>query len=307
MQSSIQTIVSQIFIMFLLIFLGSLLYRKKVIDAQCSKQLSSLLLNVVTPAVLITSYQRPFDRGEAKQLALAFLYSIVTYLIGIAVAWLLFGRGKWPCARESQLCVIFSNNGFMAIPLLQALLGSEGVFLGSASIVTATVIIWTYGVRLISGQKKMDIKKILFNPGTLALVGGLLLFCSPWKLPAPIFQAAQHLGGLNTPLGMIVLGVNLSQSNLLACLKEKQSYLIIVSRLILVPLLSAGALYLLGAQPVTAMALLIGVAAPSGAVASMLSQMFGADYKFSARIVAATTLLSAFTMPLFLALAQTLW
>lgn len=106
---------------------------------------------------------------------------------------------------------------------------------------------------------------------------------------------------------MIVLGVNLSQTNLLACLREKQSYLIIGSRLILVPLLSAGALYLLGAQPVTAMALLIGVAAPSGAVASMLAQMFGADYKFSARIVATTTLLSAFTMPLFLALAQRLW
>ena len=205
------------------------------------------------------------------------------------------------------MCVIFSNNGFMAIPLLQALLGAEGVFLGSASIVSATVIAWTYGARMLSGERGTDFKKILLNPGTLALAGGVLLFCSPWKLPGPIFQAAEYLGGLNTPLGMIVLGVNLSQANVLSCLKDKTVYLISFVKLLVVPLLSAGALYVLGAQTVTAMALLIGVAAHSGVIASMMAQMFGTDYRFSARAVAVTTLLSAVTMPLFLLLAQRMW
>ena len=307
LQASVQTIVSQIFIMFLLMFLGHLLYRRKMIDETFSKQLSALLLNVVTPAVLIISYQRPFDREDARQLALAFFYSVLTFLVAIAAAWLLFGRSKKPYAKDARMCVIFSNNGFMAIPLLQALLGPEGVFLGSASIVTATVIAWTYGARILSGENRTDLKKILLNPGTLALLGGVLLFCSPWKLPGPIFQAAEYLGGLNTPLGMMVLGVNLSQAKVLSCLKDKTVYLISFVKLLATPLLAAVVLYILGAQPTTAMALLIGVAAPSGVISSMMAQMFGTDYRFSARVVAVTTLLSAVTMPLFLVLAQQLW
>lgn len=307
LQDSVQTIVSQIFIMFLLMFLGHLLYRRKMIDETFSKQLSALLLNVVTPAVLIISYQRPFDREDARQLALAFFYSVLTFLVAIAAAWLLFGRSKKPYAKDARMCVIFSNNGFMAIPLLQALLGPEGVFLGSASIVTATVIAWTYGARMLSGENRTDLKKILLNPGTLALLGGVLLFCSPWKLPGPIFQAAEYLGGLNTPLGMMVLGVNLSQAKVLSCLKDKTVYLISFVKLLATPLLAAVALYILGAQPTTAMALLIGIAAPSGVISSMMAQMFGTDYRFSARVVAVTTLLSAVTMPLFLVLAQQLW
>ena len=306
-KDSIQTVVSQIFIMFLLMFLGHLLYRRKMIDERFSKQLSALLLNIVTPAVLIISYQRPFDKEDARQLALAFFYSAVTFAIAIVAAWLLFGRSQKLYAKDARMCVIFSNNGFMAIPLLQALLGAEGGFLGSASIVSATVIAWTYGARMLSGERGTDFKKILLNPGTLALAGGVLLFCSPWKLPGPIFQAAEYLGGLNTPLGMIVLGVNLSQANVLSCLKDKTVYLISFVKLLVVPLLSAGALYVLGAQTVTAMALLIGVAAPSGVIASMMAQMFGTDYRFSARAVAVTTLLSAVTMPLFLLLAQRMW
>ncbi len=192
-KDSIQTVVSQIFIMFLLMFLGHLLYRRKMIDERFSKQLSALLLNIVTPAVLIISYQRPFDKEDARQLALAFFYSAVTFAIAIVAAWLLFGRSQKPYAKDARMCVIFSNNGFMAIPLLQALLGAEGVFLGSASIVSATVIAWTYGARMLSGERGTDFKKILLNPGTLALAGGVLLFCSPWKLPGPIFQAAEYL------------------------------------------------------------------------------------------------------------------
>ncbi len=75
MLDSAQTIVTQIFIMFLLMLAGHLLYRRRIIDSQGSQQLSSLLLNIVTPAVLITSFQRPFDPGEAKMLATAFFFA----------------------------------------------------------------------------------------------------------------------------------------------------------------------------------------------------------------------------------------
>lgn len=304
MFESVQTIVTQIFIMFLLMFVGHLLYRRRMIDDQGCKQISALLLNIVTPAVLISSYQRPFDRGEARLLLTAFLLAVLTYLIPLALSRLAYGRSQKPYARDAQMCIIFSNNGFMAIPLLQALLGSTGVFLGSASIVTGTVIAWTYGARMLSGGGRVNFKKILLNPGTLALIGGLLLFVSPWKLPSPLFQAVSYLGSLNTPLAMLVLGAYLSQAKVLTCLKDKTVYRIAFLKLIAVPLLCTALLWLLHADQTVAMALLIGIAAPSGVISAMMAQMFGTDHLFSTRIVAVTTLLSAVTLPLFLVLGS---
>ena len=307
MLDSAQTIVTQIFIMFLLMLVGHLLYRRRIIDSQGSQQLSSLLLNIVTPAVFITSFQRPFDPGEAKMLATAFFFAILSYVPAILLARLLYGRSPAPYAKDAQMCLIFSNNGFMALPLLEALLGSTGVFLGSVGIVTGTVIAWTYGARMLSGESRVNFKKILLNPGTLALIGGLLLFFSPWKLPMPVFRAVEYLGSLNTPLAMLVLGIYLSQSHVLACLKDKTVYLLSVLKLAVIPLLAMALLYLLGASELVATALLIGTAAPSGVISAMMAQMFGTDHLFSTRIIAVTTLFSAVTMPLFLLVLQLLW
>ena len=220
---------------------------------------------------------------------------------------ILYGKSKQPYARDARMCVIFSNNGFMAIPLLQALLGSQGVFLGSASIVTATVLAWTYGVSMLRGNRQVNFYRILMNPGTLALFGGILLFCSPWKLPGPIFQAVDYLGSLNTPLAMLVLGVYLSQAKVFSCLKDKTVYILSFLKLIVAPLLSMAVLYFLGAERTVAMALVIGIAAPSGVISAMMAQMFDTDYLFSTRIVAVTTLLSAITMPLLITAAEFLW
>ena len=70
------------------------------------------------------------------------------------------------------------------------------------------------------------------------------------------------------------------------------------------PLLCPALLWLLHADPTVAMALLIGIAAPSGVISAMMAQMFGTDHLFSTRIVAVTTLLSAVTLPLFLVLGS---
>lgn len=307
MLQSVQTVATQIFIMFLLMFVGSMLYHKKIIDNEGSRQISSLLLNVVTPAVLISSFQREFNLSDFKDLGLAFFFAALTYLFPIVLMRLLYGKSKLSYARDAQMCVIFSNNGFMAIPLLQALLGAKGVFLGSASIVVGTVIVWTYGVRLLSGEAKVNVRKIFLNPGTLALAGGLLLFVSPVKLPQPIFQAVSYLGGLNTPLAMIVLGIFLAQSHVFACLKEKTIYWISFLKLIAVPLCMLLLFTVFGVRRDVAMALLIATAAPTGVVTTMFAQTHQTDHLFSTRIVAVTTLLSAITLPLCISLGEWIW
>ena len=71
--------------------------------------------------------------------------------------------------RVLQFATVFSNCGYMALPLQSAILGQTGVFYGAAYIAVFNLVNWTYGLFLMGGSEvKFSIKKILINPGVIA-------------------------------------------------------------------------------------------------------------------------------------------
>ena len=120
---------NQVLIMFLLIAVGIFCYRIKLISKHGNRQLSNFLLSVVTPALIVNSYQKPFDAALAQGLLWAFLLAGISHLIGIAAAYLLLrGKPGDPRLPLERFAAIYSNCGFMAIPLISAVLGGDGVF-----------------------------------------------------------------------------------------------------------------------------------------------------------------------------------
>lgn len=307
MLNYIFTIVNQIFIMFMLMLVGYILSKKGILNEEGTKQASSILMLVATPAVIIASYQREFEAELAKKLFMIFVFCLIGYAIAIILAGILFKKGTLDF-QDKRMCIVFSNNGFMAIPLLQALLGSIGVFLGSAHIVVGNVFLWTYGAKVMGGEKyKISLKTALINPGVLAMISGFLLFISPIKLPNNIYQICNYLGALNTPLAMMVLGAFLAKTNLIDCIKDKSIYVISIYKLILVPAVLMLILLLLPADKTMAATLLIGTAAPTGIIAAMFAQRFNTNHLYSTKIIASTTLLCIITMPIFLTIIEFFW
>lgn len=308
MLTYIFTITNQIFIMFLLMLIGYILSKKNILSEEGTRQISTLLMMVASPAIIIYSYQRPFEFELAKMLFVAFAFGIIAYGIPIILGELLFKKGKSIDYQDKRMCIVFSNNGFMAIPLLQALLGSTGVFLGSAQIVLGNVVLWTYGVKTLGqGQYKMNLKTALINPGVLSMLCGLLVFILPIKLPPNVYQVLGYLGALNTPLAMLVLGAFIEKTKLMDCFKEPALYGISVLKLMVVPALLISILMLLRVDKIVAATMLIGTAAPTGIVAPMFAQRFKTQYLYSTKVVALTTLLSILTMPIFLTIIEFFW
>ncbi|MDF2593985.1 MAG: auxin efflux carrier [Clostridia bacterium] len=303
----ILTIVNQIFIMFLLMLVGYILSKKDILNEEGTKQISSVLMLIATPAVIIASYQREFEAELAKKLFMVFIFCLIGYAISLILAELLF-RKSANDYQDKRMCIVFSNNGFMAIPLLQALLGSTGVFLGSAHIVLGNVFLWTYGAKTMGREKyKMSLKTALINPGVFAMAGGFLLFISPAKLPDNVYQVLNYLGALNTPLAMIILGTFLAKTDLAECIKDTSIYIISFYKLILVPTALMVILLILPADKIMAATLLIGTAAPTGIIAAMFAQRFDTNYIYSTKIIAQTTLLCIITMPIFLTIIEFFW
>lgn len=299
------TVLNQIAVIFLLMVLGYVLYRKGIITDTGSREISALLMQVITPMLIVSSFHRAYDPVLARQLALAGLLSVPAYALPIALSALAFRRDR--LRVEKTLCLTFSNNGFMAIPLLQALLGSVGVILGSAHIVLGNIIIWTYAAQLINGESyKLNVRKIVLNPGTLGLLMGLAVFISPVKLPAPVFETVQYLAGLTTPLAMILLGVYLARTNILDCLHDLGMHVLMALKLLVIPFLLLGLFSVMPLDKTLCTAVLIGSTAPSGVVVPQLLDYFHRDNAYCARTVAYTTLWSIVTMPLVLVAANAL-
>lgn len=301
---------TQIAVMFLLIGIGAICYKRKIITDNGSAQMSSLLMTFVAPSVIIHSFCRDFDPAMAGKLVSALILSIILLIISIILAALIFRRDT-PDYADKRICVIFSNNGFMALPLLEAMYGDDGIFIGSVNIVATNILLWTFGVWLLSrakGTVKVGInwRKIFLNPGTIAFYIGLIIFLNSIHIPEIIDDTIIFLSDLNTPLAMIVLGVYLAQSNLLDVIKDRSMYLVSVCRLVIIPLAAILLLLFLPFEQNVSDALMISIATPCAVAASMFAQMFGTNYRYSSRMIAFSTLLSAFSMPAILNLYQSI-
>ena len=291
--------------MFLLMGIGAFCYRRGILTDRGSKDISALLINVVTPCLIIQSFRREYDPAIFHQLIEALILSVAVTFAAIGIAAAVFRKGK-PDYADRRMCVVFPNNGFMALPLLQALCGGDGVFLGSVYIVVTNLFLWTYGVRTLctaSGQTgNSRWYKMFLNPATLGFTVGLVIFATSFKLPDIIGTPIDYLAALNTPLAMIVLGVYLAQSQLLDIIRDRTIYTVSLTRLAVIPLLALVLLLVFPWTPLVAQVMMVSAATPCAIVASMFAQQFGTNYRYASRIIACSTLLSAVTMPLLLSL-----
>lgn len=294
------TVGYQVGIMFILIIIGFIVYKVKLISEAGIKDMSNLLLMIVTPCVLIESYQREFDSELAKQFGIAVLLSIAVHIIAIVVAKLVFAKQKTPELKKiTSYTSIYSNCGFMGIPLLSAALGSEGVFLGSAYLAVFCIFYWTHGLFLYTGDKKYFLsKEAILNPGVIGVVIGLVLFFTGVELPDIIMAPISGLAALNTPLAMIVIGSFLAKANLGRALRNPGVYLVSFARLLLIPMLVLILLFVTKTDKLTGTAILLQAACPSAAIGSLFAVKYGLDPVYPAEIISITTILSIITIPL---------
>ncbi|MEE1044596.1 MAG: AEC family transporter [Olegusella sp.] len=293
-------LIQQILVMLAMMAVGAVLVRVGMVDEAGTKQLSSIALYVATPAVIIQAFAIEFDPEQLVNALWMGLFFTLALVVSAAIAYLVCGKAD----RVGQFAVIFSNSGFVGIPIISGLLGPEFVFYVTITMAVGTFALWTYGVLLMSGDKgQISMKKIVTNPAVIALFVGLALFFAPVRLPDMVAQFLTGMGNLNTGLGMLVLGANLGSSNLGLLFTDRRIYKACAFRLLVVP---AVTILLCMVMPVSAeirMVLLIVEACPCGAVTSMLAQLYGGDFQYGTGLVIVTTLLSMATMPLILTLA----
>ena len=296
----------QVIIIFFLMAIGFIFTKTGKLSEKGIKEITNIVLTIVTPCVLINSYQqKTFNADLAKELIFAAAISLVVQIFAILLGMLVFKKDSKEHFRINIFCTAYSNCGFMAIPLLQATLGDNGVFYGSAYLAVFSILSWTHGIYLMSGNKKeISFKNLIKNPGVIGVVVALFLFVFNIKLPLVVGNTVGYIADLNTPLAMIVLGTYLVQIKPKDFIQDKDIYLSMLTRLLIVPLAGILISLIVPIDSSIKMAVLIPAACPAATVSALFASKYNKDADYACEVVSISTLLSVITIPVIIIIAN---
>ena len=191
------------------------------------------------------------------------------------------------------------------MPLAQSVIGEEGIFYRSVYVAVFNIFAFTYGIYEISGRKaKIDLKKLIFNPGSISVIIGLPLFFLKFKAPYVIEYPLQMISNCNSPLAMIVFGTFLANSNFKNLIKKKELYFVSFLRLVFIPVCMLLLFKIFNVNGDLLVAMTISAAAPTATNTAMYAAKYDNDAALGSELAAQSSVLSVISMPVIVALAS---
>jgi len=304
---------TQVGLMMCLILLGWVAVKAGWVAGSAVKSLTNIVLFLVQPCLVLQAFQRPYAAAELRTIGATFAVDIGVFLVMIGVARLVFARRLVadPDRRAAlRFGVVYSNCGFMGVPLAQALLGAGGVMYTMVFVAVLNLFAWTHGDALIAGGRTSvatGLKRALTTPALIATVVSIIFFATSVHIPAPASDLIGYLAAVNTPLSMLIVGANLAGIGVRAVLGDRQVWAGTAVRNLLLPLIFVFLLAVIPLDPVARQATLIATACPVAAFLVMFSVRRDKDPKFGTRVLCLSTLASAVTLPAVLWLANLVW
>lgn len=298
-------IFEQLLKMSFILLLAFVCYRISLVDQNGNKSVSNLLLMVVNPILIITVYQTEYAPGLVRGLLLAFAAAAATHILGILVStFAVRDAGGSDCCIE-RFSAMYSNCGFIGIPLIGSVLGDTGVFYLTAYMAIFNLFSWTHGIILM--EKKFSLKNLkegLLSPMFIATILAVVFFFIQIKIPSVLLDSMNYIADMNTPLAMMVAGFSVAQADLRKMFAKLRIYYVSAVKLILFPLCTIPLLLLLRLPTDVSMPILIAAACPTATTGTMMAIRYKQNYTYASEIYALSTVLSVVTIPVLVLIAE---
>lgn len=285
--------------MFIMMSVGMVGSATRIITDEGNKALTDLLLQVVTPILIVASYQVDYSSDKLQGLLMAIALSVVSHFVAIMISMIAIKKRGNQDFQVERMGTVYSNCGNMGIPLLFATFGEEGVFYVTAYLTVFNLFVWSHGVALMTGVvRKKDILTILKSPNIIAILIGLTFFITGIRLPKILLEPMQSIALLNTPLAMLIVGATLFKSKFLEIIKNKGVYYVAFLRLLLVPLVMVLIFKVFNLSGLIPTIVLIATACPIASTGTMFAVKHNKNANYAAGLLSFTTLMSIMSIPL---------
>ncbi|WP_352401024.1 AEC family transporter [Anaerotignum sp.] len=301
------TVLNKLMIIFFLILIGYGCRKKKIVDDSFMEGIAGFLTRIIIPCFVISSLQIDYTPELFRDGATVFIVCVIMHIWGLIVGWLSFRFLKVP-QRAKGIWIfscMFANIGFMGVPVISMIFGGSSVFYCAFASFAFNITAYTLGVMVLdkctenSDSSKVNMKQLLKAPVNVATVVGILLFVMNVRLPEPMKDTVDMVGGMLSPLAMIYIGGILGKFDFKETVTEKWAYAVSFFRLIFMPLSSYFILKPFIHDKLILGVIVVGLSTPIGAFCAILAAEFGADEELASKYIFVTTLLCIFTMPVF--------
>ena len=189
-------IFQKLLVLFGFMLIGYLSYKKKWISDDTSLQISGLIVNIFNPALIISGVIGSVGNGNWNLVIMDLILAVILFvvLILISPAFVRILGVKKDERNIYAVMLIFSNLGFMGIPIIEELYGRGAIFYVALYTLVYNILFYTYGIYLFEKERAMQTgqkAKIIFhwkkmiNPGMVACLAALLIFAFQIDAPAP--------------------------------------------------------------------------------------------------------------------------
>lgn len=299
----ISVVINGVISLFLIMLLGVYGSKKNIITNEINKGLTEILLRITLPLMIVSSFVFTFNETMQKNITKTFIYAFLTFVIVAVISYLFLIPVKSKKRGILQFANVFSNCGFIGFPIMESIYGLEGVIYTSIFNMYFAIFTWTYGVMIFTGKVTLkELKKVLLNPCVIAVYIGMFIMIFNIEIPSVIYSTIKTVGGMTSPLSMIIVGVILSKADIKKNLKDWTIYYGSIIKLIIIPILLYLVTLLIGDTSKVANTMVILSAMPAAAMTSILAESFNKEKDYASVIVFFTTLISLITFPIILKL-----
>lgn len=295
-----QRMLSAQMILFIYMFVGVYCGKKKIIDEHAEKKMIDFVLYITLPCMIFQS----FDESVTVKLLLEAVKILLVAFVMVFLAWLVGKVAYRWCGDEKKeqilkYSTLINNSAFLGLPMVSSIFGNQGLLYASIFLIPNRIFMWTAGIAIFEEKGNgfwVTAKKVLTNPGIVAVFLGLARRLLAIPLPDFVDTAIRQMGNTTTPLSMVLIGIMISSIQLKGLL-DKPMLVLTVLRLLGLPLISLGVCAVLQADAVLTGTALILTAMPAGSTTALLAAKYEADTEYASKCVFFTTILSMITVP----------
>ena len=299
----IKVVIGQMIVLFALMGLGFLLYRVNILDLKTNSKLTSLVLSVTTPCMVLNSVLCTKKYSDPQTIFTILGIAVVTYIVTPFIGILINKLLRVP-TNQTGLYVfmtVFSNIGFIGYPIMKAIFGNDSVFHTSLFGMVFNIMLFTLGVYLIGigqqGNNKLNLKNLI-TPGVICSFLALILYLLHLRAPQIVTDFTSMIGDMTTPLAMIIIGVTLGAMNIREVFNELRVYIYTIIKQLILPVITYPIIVFLIKDNYLRGLTLVMLSMPVGSSAVLFTNKYGGDSELAAKTIFMTTLISVFTIPL---------
>lgn len=302
-------LVNQLIQLFLIICIGYFVFKIGILNETVNKQINSLVINVTMPLMIISSVLSMTDRPETSTIISLFVVSIGFFIImpvlSFIIVKIMLKTIHIVKARQGvyMFMLIFSNVGFMGMPILQAACGENGataVFYAAVLNIFFNLSVFTYGVIIIGYGDTIETTlklKDLISPGILCSVIAIIIYALNIHFPSTIESAIDTIGDLTSPLAMILVGSTLASMKLKEVFNEWRVYVFTIIKQFVLPILLYPVFRFCIEDDLLFNVMFIEFLMPIANIALMLATQYNLDNKFVSKTIFISTLMSLVSIP----------